>query len=289
VIARSRRDAIYWLKKPDRTLVSVTLEEFTGGQSGLTAVRWATVFVAVVLVGLALALAARRGAGRERTAFAVALGWGVLAPLILFLAAFVHPVFWPRYAIVAVPGLSLLVALAVVRVWSSPRWRLAAPSALAVLVALAVAADARQRTKLQEDWPPVAALLRAHRAAGEPTILDSVIVLPALGYYDPAFRGSSPNLAVEEWHESPPPAGVVGFKDRHGYGSAPDGPPSAADISTLARRGSGSVWVIYSEVDNDLQNGDPRQGPAAAWARSHCRVAERETVGVWLLHATGCS
>jgi hypothetical protein len=150
-----------------------------------------------------------------------------------------------------------------------------------------VAADVRQRTKLQEDWPPAAAWLRAARAPGAPTVLDNVIVLPVLGYYDPAFRAPNGNLVVQEWADAPVPPGAVGFKDPHGYGSVPDGPPSAAAVARLARAGGGTLWIVLSEVDRDLQ-GDPRRGAAVAWARAHCSVTVRQSVGVWVMRATAC-
>jgi hypothetical protein len=266
VIARGRRDALYWLTKPNRTLVSVTFEEFIGGDSGLTSVRWATIVIGAALLGLSVVLV-RRWTARERDTFAVAACWGVLAPLLLLAASFVHPVFWPRYAIVALPGLCMLGALAVWRLWRSPLGRLAGVACLVGIVVAAAVADARQRTRVQEEWRPVGALLRADRSPGQPLILD---------------------VLVQEWQEAPMPAGVVGLKDPHGYGSVADGPPTAALAEQLARRGRGGLWIIFSEVDKDLQ-GDPRQAPAVQWVRAHCAVASTETVGVWVLHATRCA
>ena len=53
----------------------------------------------------------------------------------------------------------------------------------------AVVADVRQRDeRSRRTGRRAAAWLRAERAPGAPTILDNVIVLPVLGYYDPAFR-----------------------------------------------------------------------------------------------------
>jgi hypothetical protein len=287
VIARGRRDALYWLTKPNRTLVSVTFEEFIGGDSGLTSVRWATIVIGAALLGLSVVLV-RRWTARERDTFAVAACWGVLAPLLLLAASFVHPVFWPRYAIVALPGLCMLGALAVWRLWRSPLGRLAGVACLVGIVVAAAVADARQRTRVQEEWRPVGALLRADRSPGQPLILDNVITLPVLGYYDRAFRRGDGDVLVQEWQEAPMPAGVVGLKDPHGYGSVADGPPTAALAEQLARRGRGGLWIIFSEVDKDLQ-GDPRQAPAVQWVRAHCTVASTETVGVWVLHATRCA
>jgi hypothetical protein len=297
IIERSRRDAIYWLPKPDRTLLSTTLQEFTGGFSEVTAVRWLTIVAALALVAGALVvlLARRRAQGTGAIAqdgwtLAIAAAWGLLGPLLLLVVSFAHPLFWPRYAIVALPGLCLLVASAATIVWRSPPGRLgpiAAAACIALIVGVALFADVRQRTKQQENWPPAAAWLAAQRRVGEPTILDNVIVLPVLGYYDHAFRAPDGNVVVQEWEDARVPAGVVGFKDPKGYGSVANGPPSAADIAALARTGDGTVWIVLSEVDRDLQ-GDPRNGAAVAWARSHCSVTVRESVGVWVMRAAAC-
>lgn len=289
VIARGRRDALYWLPKPGRTLISITTKEFTAGFSGVGAARWLTIFAAGALLLGALVLVPRRRGRGELWTLAVALCWGLLAPLLLLLAAFIKPVFWPRYAIVALPGLCLAVAISAERLWRERRGAvaLAAAACLAVLGAVALVADIRQRTYRQENWPPVGGLLNAQRQVGEPVILDNMLVLPALGYYEPSMRAANGDLIVQEWGDEPPPAGVIGFKDPGGYGKVPNGPPDAATAAQAARTGRGSFWMVVAEADKDLQ-GDPREGVAAAWARAHCQTATRESTGVWVLHASGC-
>ena|SRR5664280_1108833 len=108
------------------------------------------------------------------------------------------------------------------------------------------------------------------------------------GYYEPDFRARDGDLIVQEWRDLPLPAGFAGFKDRTSYGSVPDGPPSAATFARLARRGAGTVWMVVSSWDDNLQS-DPRTGAAVAWARRHCHVQVRESVGVWALRASGCA
>ncbi len=285
-IARSRRNALYWLPKTDRELVVLALQEFTAGFSGLTAARWATLAAGVVLVGTALWSVRRARAAPVRGALAIALCWGVLPGALLLVISFVEPVFWPRYAILSLPGLCLALALAAQRLWRSRRGVVTATVCVTVVVAAAAVADTRQRTHLQEDWAPVAAWLHSEHAAGQPTIVDNALVLPSLGYYDPAFRAGDGDLVVQEWRDRPLPPGFVGFKDPNSYGTVPDGPPSVATFRGLIGRG-GTVWLVVSEVDNSLQS-DPRHGAAVAWARSHCHVQVRESVGVWVLHASGC-
>jgi mannosyltransferase len=287
VIARTHRNALYWLPKADRGLVELALQEFTGGFSELTAVRWATLLAGAALVGAALWSMRRRDDPGERHTLAVAACWGIVPGAILLAISFVQPVFYPRYAILALPGLCVLLAAAAARLWRSRRGIWVAGTCTAIIVGAAIVADAKQRTYLQESWPPVVAWLRAERTHEQPVIVDNALVLPALGYYDPAFRAPNGDLIVQEWHDEPLPAGFVGYKDRTGYGTVPIGPPSAATFAALAQRGSGTVWMVVSQVDDALQS-NPEEGAAVAWARSHCHVQVRESVGVWVLRASSC-
>jgi mannosyltransferase len=291
VISRSRRDAFYWLPKTDRALVESTLQEFTGGFSGVSAVGWLTLLlVAALVLGAAWRLRGSAGGVWEgrRTGLLVAGVWG-LAPAVLLLAvSFVEPVFWPRYAILSLPGLALLIALAAECVWEMPAGPAAALACTAALVGLGLFASIRQRGEIQENWRPVAAWLRSERTSAQPVVVDNALVLPSLGYYDPAFRAPDGDLVVQEWRDRPLPAGFIGYKDRTGYGSVPNGPPSAATFAQLARRGHGTVWMVVSEADPNLQS-DPRSGAAVAWARAHCDVEVRSSIGVWALRASGCA
>jgi len=287
-ISRSRRNPLYWLPKLDRELVELALQEFTGGFSGVSAVRWVTLAAGLVLVGAALALLLRGAAALERSTFAIAACWGLVPVGLLLAVSAVEPVFWPRYAIVALPGLCLLGALAAGKLWQRGRGAVLAVGCLAIIAAMGLFADARQVKALQENWPPIAAWLRAEHAPGQPILLDNALVLPSLGYYDPAFRARNGELIVQEWRELPLPAGFVGFKDRTGYGSVPNGPPSAAVARGMARAGGGSFWMLFSEVDPSLQ-GEPLESPAVLWARRNCHVQERESTGIKALHVTGCA
>jgi mannosyltransferase len=288
-ISRSRRNPLYWLPKTSRYLVEEGLQEFTGGFSGVSAVRWVTLAAGAALVAAAIwRLRRAADADAARATLTVAAAWGLIPGALLLLVSFVEPVFWPRYAIPALPGLCLLAALCAQQLWHSPRGAAIAGVTLAGIVLAGAYADERQVGALQENWPPIAAWLKADRAAGEPTIVDNASVLPSLGYYDPAFKARDGELIVPEWHDEPLPAGFVGYKDRTGYGDVPDGPPTVSVFARLAAESGGSVWMVVSEVDDSLQE-DPRHGAAVAWARRHCRVRTRESNGVWALHASGCA
>jgi mannosyltransferase len=289
-ISRSRRNPLYWLPKANRELAESALQEFTGGFSGVTAVRWVTVLALAALIAVAVWRVRRPDSAdrRDRRAtLAIAASWGLVPGALLFVVSSVEPIFWPRYAIVALPGLCLLAALCADELWRARRGVAIAAALLASIALASTVADERQVNALQENWPPIASWLRAERSAGEPTIVDNALVLPSLGYYDRAFRARDDQLIVQEWHDQSLPFGFVGYKDRMGYGSFPDGPPTVAKFVRLVAHDGGSAWMIVSEVDDALQ-ADPRTGVAEAWARSHCKVQVRESVGVWALHAKDC-
>lgn len=288
-IARSHRNALYWAPKTDRALVTFALQEITAGLSGVSALRWATLAGAVALLAAAVVWIARRGAAPAvRGTLAMALCWGVVPATVLLAISFVQPVFWPRYVILSLPGLCLALALAAQVLWHSRRGILVAGACLAVLAVAAVLADAHQRTAVQENWKSAAAWLRAERAPDQPTIVDTVSVLPSLGYYDPAFRASDGDLVVQEWQDQPLPAGVAGYKDRGGWGTVPDGPPTVHAFERLARIGHGTVWMVVAEIVTSLQ-GEVSDGAAVAWARAHCRVQARQLVEVWVMRASDCA
>lgn len=293
-ISRSRRDPLYWLPKASTTLVKLAVEEFAGGLSAVNSIGWVSVAAGGLLLAGTVwrlqASRARAGAGSGESVAAnlvLAACWGVLPIAVLLAVSVLEPVFWPRYAIPALPGLCLLAGVCADELWRGRRaLALGAAGLVAVLAVAGGVADARQRSVVEEEWSPIAAWLRSARTSGEPTIVDSVLVLPSLGYYDPAFRAPGGELIGPEWRDRPLPAGVVGYKDPTGYGSPLTGPPDAATFARLAGV-RGSVWMIVSEFDSDLQ-ADPRTGAAVTWARGHCQVEVRTSAGVWALHATGC-
>ena len=161
-IARGRRNALYWLPHLSRPLVEGAVQEFTAGLSGMTAVRWVTVLAILALT--AAAVWRLRGAALSK--LAVPAWWGLAPPAILLAVSAVEPVFWPRYAILAVPGLCLLAAEAAGQLWAGRRTRALAVAGLATVAVAGLIADGRQRSVLQENWPPIAAWLRAERTHG---------------------------------------------------------------------------------------------------------------------------
>jgi hypothetical protein len=292
-IERGRRDPLYWLPKLSRGLVEVAVQEFGGGFSGVKAVGWLTLIVGVALVGAAAVGGRSRAradgapaAGAEasgRRGLAVAAAWGALPPALLLAISAAIPVFWPRYAIVALPGLCLLLALAVGVLVDRPGQRWLAAAGVGLLLCLGVYADAKQVDAVQQEWKPLAGWLRAARQPGEPVIVDSVLMLPSIGYYDPSLRSRDGRLVVKEWNDTALPPGVIGFKDPTGYGSIQDGPPPPALVQRLARSGTGTVWLVVGET-----SGRAFEFPAVRWAGAHCRVAAMSRTRIEVLRVSSC-
>ncbi len=282
-IERGRRDPLYWLPKLGRGLVEAGVQEFSGGYAGVKAVGWLTLLVAAAMVAGAT-WRLRRRKGEERRALGIAAAWGVLPPAGLLLVSAVEPVFWPRYAIVALPGLCLLLALSAAAL--AQRGWLPAVAGLGVgaLLCLGLYADVKQVDAVQQEWKPIANRLKAERRPGQPLIAQSVLTLPSLGYYDPALRASNGEVVVDEWKDTKLPPGVIGYKDptAHG-GDVPDGPPPVALVRSLARA-HGTVWILFAETGERID-----EAAAVTWAKAHCHVEELERTRIELVRVSGCT
>ena len=92
--------------------------------------------------------------------------------------------------------------------------------------------------------------------------MDSVLMMPSLGYYDHSLRAGNDDLVVGEWNDAPVPAGVVGFKDPAGFGAAADGPPPTALIQRLARGGTARCGWSWAKPRSARANSPPSAGRA---------------------------
>ncbi len=284
-IERGRRDPLYWLPKLGRGLVEAGVQEFGGGYSGVKAVGWLTLLVSALLVGAAaLRLRRREGARTERRWLATAAAWGVLPPALLLIVSAVEPVFWPRYAIVALPGLCLLLALSAAALVERRSLPALAVAGVGALLCLGIYADARQIDAVQQEWMPVASWLKADRRPGQPLIAQSALTLPSLGYYDPALRARNGELVVDEWKDTKLPPAVLGYKDPSAHGGdVPDGPPPVALVRRLALA-DGTVWLLFAETGERAA-----EDAAVRWASAHCHVSTLERTRIELVRVSGCA
>lgn len=242
------RDPLAWLWKPDLALVRRVGGELTAGPAflgnaggGLTGAIVAAL-IAIALVGLVLSrpLAARPGWG-----MGVLVGWAFFPPLLLFVVSQVRPMFWGRYLGIVVPALALLVAVLLVR----------APRALAVVCGAALATSLLVASLLtpapHNDFRDLASWMEGQRSPADPIVIYPIEQLPPLAYYARTLRIDG-NMPVEEWNDTPLPAGIVGYRRDYDWGNSPVGPPTAAELARLASP-SGSILVLtYPNLTREI-------------------------------------
>jgi 4-amino-4-deoxy-L-arabinose transferase-like glycosyltransferase len=283
VIARSRRDPLYWLESPGLGAINNTLREFFAGL-GFNYLAYGGSMVLVLAV-LAILIVRNRRARRPDDVEDVDawdgtwLGipkelwlWTFVPPISLFCVSQVEPVFRSAYAISALPGLFLLMAAAFDRLGGRLRW-----IALAAALALALYGTVWQTTRqVDETWPSALGWIEENREAGDRVMLDITPVFPVFGYYEERYRAPNGELIVNEWEEYPLPDDIVPLDDPGGYGGPGtiEGPPTREQFQELAS-GDRRLFLVLAEYGKWLQ-GDIPAGPAMRWARENCEVVEND-------------
>jgi mannosyltransferase len=265
VIARSRRNPLYWVERPDLGAAAETVTQFGGGSTFTPA----SAVVVTVLLGLLALRVARVPPGRRRDAVfhpLPVLAWATVPPLLMVAFSFLTPLYQPQYAISALPGMCLLVAAWVEE--ATPTARIPA----VLFIALAFLAGALHQTTrpVGETWRSAIAWIEKRREPGDRVLLDIASVFPVFGYYDKHWASADGDLVVYEWEDRPfPRSEVIPFDDPGGYAGRA-GPPGPGDI---ARNASGDerLFVVFAEYVERLQ-GDLPNGRAMRWARRNCRV-----------------
>ena len=273
-LERSKRDPLYWLTRPDAGDLAAALRTVAGGRPALV----------LIVAGLAAAawLGARRGARAGavlRSPVATLAVWA-LAPLVgLWTISQAVPLFQPRYAIGAVPGLCLLVGAAAARL---PR-----PAGLCLVAALLATSAYQlgvQSGETAAQWSGATRALAEARRPGDPLIVDPFSGLLTAGYYDPALAARDGALIVSEWHDRPVPRGVVLLDDPGGYGDVPAGPPSVAQVARL----SGLTGRVHLLLSDTVGQGDVWESPGLRWARRACEVTRRRFEAVDVVSVERC-
>jgi mannosyltransferase len=169
---RVEPDPIGWVPPPGWRTLGEIARDLAGTGVLLT-------FASLALVAGALSQLART----EHRRFAVALtaAWLVVPTATAFLVSQVHPMLLPRYVVISVPALALLVGAAVAEV--RPK-RLGA-ACLAVLVALSAYPLWRwyERPAL-EDWKSTSAFVLARARDGDGVAFQRSSTVPAFAYYE---------------------------------------------------------------------------------------------------------
>lgn len=273
--AAGGRDVFYWVTRPG-------LFDLARAQALLLGGPLAAVCAVLVLAGAVVL--ARRRLPRTPSALVVhpaapLVAWAFAPIIVLFAVSMVKPVFGDTYLAPAVPGLCLLLGLAIV---SLPR-RLGAGALALVLASLAVGVAAHWRTQYKEDWRTPIRELASQRAPGDPVLFDAVLGLVPAGYYDPSLR-SNGRLFVSQWHDGPMPAGVTAVQSPGAYFDVPVGPPSVALVQRLARR-TGRLFVVISHTAGQR---DVLHSPGLAWVTAHCNATVEPYKAVTYVAARAC-
>lgn len=188
VVSSAQSDQVNWLLTPDWSTVVTVGQLFLGPHRVLMVVMGVLV-VAGIVVG------PRRG-GLGLVALAAPLA--IMPPLLLIVASFIHPLFYPRYVLFAVAGVPLLAGLGLVRITSwlrRNRTRWLADTVVGLVLVTVVVLDLPQlcfvRTPASrvDNLAAAAAVIQQDARPGDPVIfMPGIYRLTALGYPQ-AFAG----------------------------------------------------------------------------------------------------
>lgn len=241
---------------------------------------------AVALVCLVVAAAAARSGLPRTLGRALAhrraplVAWAFAPIATLFVFAQLQPSFSEQYLTVALPGGSLLLAAALVRL---PR-RVQGPAVVVALAAALVPVWQHATTQYREDWRGAVHAVAAARHPGDPVLFDTALGLVPAGVYDRAFAARDGRLVVPQWRDEPVPAGVTLLENPGSYFGVPDGPPTVRLVRRLAAA-TGRAIVVVSHTTGQ---GDVPREAGLAWARRACTVGERRFKAVVVLVISDC-
>jgi hypothetical protein len=186
----------------------------------------------------------------------------------------VKPLLVPRYLIIALPGLALLLGLGVSRV-ARRRPLVVAAAALALIALGASGYDTLWTRRGGEDWQAVAATV-AQRAGPR----DAIVVFPATSVYAFAYYARQNALLGDRTGTDWPPVRWDAPFDRRIANSTV--------LTSPALRGPGSVWLVIRAPHGSTVTRAVRDSPVLAELRDRLRrrfsvVAE---VAPWSHHDT---
>jgi 4-amino-4-deoxy-L-arabinose transferase-like glycosyltransferase len=276
LVESTYRDPLAWLWKPDLALVRRVGGELAAGPAffseagpGLAGAVLATL-VAIAVAGIVFA---SRGGRTPSWQTGVVLGWALFPPVLLFVASQVRPMLWGRYLGIVLPALALLIAALLARM----------PRALGAVYGVALATVLLTASVTSSapfnDFRKKAGWVEAQRDPGDPLVLYPVEQLPALAYYARMLKVDG-LLPVEEWNDTPLPAGIHGYRRDYDWGDSPVGPPTGTALARLASQ-TGSVHVLtYRNLLDEID---------VAWAESRgCDVEWAQFSGLSAVAVRSC-
>jgi hypothetical protein len=277
---RRNRDPLYWLGADDPADVVRVARLLLGGNPVLVSLMIAALVLACI--GLASGRARRSAAptGDRRQVIAIVL-WAA-APLVLgFLVSQVSPVLQARFLLVALPGVCLIVGVALDRL---PAFVGVSLLALALIASSGVVVHNHWiRSPVQEDWRAAMRTIDARREPGDPVVFTGAEGVAASSIYLESTDWPHDRPLVTNWDDERP-SDVVVYQEEGGYFDVPD--VSELDVRAmqeLAER-TGRVFVV---VRHDRVR-DERGVPGLTWALESCAYRTYRFQGVSVAELHSC-
>jgi mannosyltransferase len=233
----------------------------------------------VVLAGWVVLAGLRRGPASP--GLKAVCAWALVPLPLAVVLSYLHPILLARYEIEALPGAMLALGGLLARM----RGRLRVVAFLG-LGAVSLVAVARQSTvTIKADFRSATTWMAERRQPGDPVLIDPLLRLPGLGYYDRSLRAADGRLVVAEWGDAPLPVGVVGLEDPGGITGASPGPPTARFVAGLLRR-TGRLFIVSAPTTR--RQGAISTGAALRWTHEHCSVATKPVRLMTVWEISGC-
>lgn len=297
IVAAGETEQISWIAPPTLRTFAHALLALSGGP----------VEAAVLaLCGVMLTVIAASSVPGSDTAFSstLVLAWAALPPVLLILTSFLHPLYQDRYALVSVPGIALIEAMALRHAWA------------------VVGARRRSRVMSGRETQTSDTLGSVHHHGGQPRWIHWLATIICVGacFAGPALLINTGQVLLQRYFEddyrsaaaalsgdlSEHPAPVAIIPDWSGIGFSYYVTPSAlghalSEYEAQALDRTTPTWhVLNWPIGTTREN--PAVGCAVGWAigrgippsgpftidGSSCRLAQVQHFGeVWVAAAHG--
>ncbi|MFB3815577.1 MAG: glycosyltransferase family 39 protein [Terriglobales bacterium] len=262
-IASTGAGPIKWIRRPSIEELGTAFSQFAGNGGAALASLYAAgcvlALIAAVRACRTPATTAERGC-KERQSYILLLAWLVVPVAIALLVSLVRPVFLPRYLIVCLPALVLLVAAG----FASFRERWMAAPVLALTLWFAIVglrSYYREDFDLtREDFRGVAQYVAAHAQPGDIILFHNGQGRFAYEYYANRLPGVKPTIVF------PGRGAEVAWGDFMGS-------PKPDVLQTPAAEGR-RIWMVFSQ-NGGAEDKTARELRAAAGGRERL-LDERE-------------
>jgi mannosyltransferase len=266
LVLSGSNSGVDWIADLNATQIRQTAAAFAGS-TGLVP---QLVMLVVFSAGLVAAWQHRHRAGTPP----LALTWFVVPVGLTVLISTAKPLLVPRYLIIALPGLALILGLGAYQIGRRRRLVVAAVT-VAVIAFGAWAYDPLWSRKGAEDWQAIAATV-AQRAGPR----DAVVVFPATSVYAFSYYARESALVGDRAGTDWPPLPWDAPFDRRIANSTV--------LTSPALRSRGAVWLVIRAPRGSTVTRAVRNSPVLAELRDQLRrrFSVVEEVAPWSHHDT---